>query len=892
MISKNGLSRFLTLVALCGVFAAMPTFAAQFQSPQTAREKINFDLNWKYIQGDQSGAQAATFNDASWTAVNLPHNFQQLTIAGINYFRGIGWYRRHFTLSPAYQGKVITLYFEGAVSISNVYINGTALTTNYGGFHPFCYDITQYCKTDGTDNVIALRLDNTSNTLVPPQNPKTGIDYELFGGLNKDVYVIVTDNLYVPQAVHSWNSGWANQGGHYITYSNVTQNSAIVNVKTYVKNNSGTAISGKLTTYIVDAATNEIVQSNDATLSAASNAVTPVTQTISVSGIKTWAPWSPNLYKVYTVVYNGSNPVDMYSSRVGIRSITYNKATGVSINNTPFKILGLNRTNQWPFIGHACPNNQQKRDAALLREWGCNFLRCSHYPMDDAFYDACDSVGLLLWVEIPAWHYGSAPSTDTTWVRRCANELRFMVRNGRNHPSVMIWGAGCNEATKDAVFETPMNSLCLAEDSTRPTTGARQAGSESTGNNFTFYGQNEFNPGDLPSANPDPNTVGFLNSEHTGHMFMSYSNRKTNTEQNLLDHATMHALMTTDGRNRAWCAGSLGWCAFDYYTHWNNSATPYYTPHGVFDLMHIPKPAAYFYKSQSAGDNYDGSKHPFIKITNFYASNSPTDRRVYSNCQQVRLYQGSTLIGTQNPDSIPSYVTSTGRPAAKWNLAHPPFTFKSVAYQANSPLRVEGLINGTVVAADTARAPGSATTLKLIADPQILEANGQDISRIEAYIVDSNGTWIHTATNAVSFTLNGGSGTLVGDNPITASAGACITLAKATVTSGIFSVQASANGLTSQTITITVNPPSTTQIIPPVSTTHSVAARSPSQWRTMLNKNHFVLPAEIQLPASIALYTIGGELVYHDVVKSHDVRISGTKKLSLGLYIVKLLPKN
>jgi beta-galactosidase len=862
---------------------------AQFQAPQTAREKLNFDLNWKYIEGTQTGTpQSLTYVDASWATINLPHNFQTQPRTGLaTYYRGVGWYRRHFTLSSAYQNKVLTLYFEGAMTVATVYINGNQLTTNYGGMHPFCYDITQYCTTNGSDNVVAVQLDNTYNNMVPPENPMTGIDYEIFGGLNKDVYLIATDKVYVPEAIHSWNSGWADQGGHFISYSNVTANSATVKVETWVKNITGAAVTGTLATYIVDAATNEQLTSNNATLTAANNAVTHFTQTINVTGITPWAPWSPKLYWVYTVVYNGANAVDMYATRVGIRSVTFTNAGGAYCNGTSTKLLGLNRTNQWVFLGHACPNNQQKRDAAVLREYGCNFVRCSHYPMDDAFYDGCDSVGLLLWVEVPSWCYNVVPTTNTTWVGRMADELRFMVRNGRNRPSIAIWSVGLNEATKTAAFETPQNTLSHAEDPTRPTSAPRRSGTESSGNIMDFYGQNEFVPGSLPSANPDPNTIGFMNTEHTGHMFMGHSIRATSSEQELLDHATMHALMVTDGRNRAWCAGSLGWCAFDYYTHWNITPPPYYAVHGVFDLMHIVKPAAYFYKSQSAGDNYDGSVHPMVKIANFYASNSPVDRRVYSNCQQVRLYQGTTLIGTQSPDVTPLYVNYIGTPASTWNLAHPPVTFRNVAYQAGTYLRAEGLINSVVVATDTARAPGTASTVKLVADPPVLEANGQDISRIEAYIVDANGTWIHTATNSITFTLTGASGTLIGDNPTAAQAGAGIILARANLTCGTFSVQAAPSGLAAQTIDITVNCP-TTKTVPAPPAANYAATRFPSAWYVRLTENRIALPAATPLPAFITLYNIAGMQIYRGAVMHRNGKISGSRNLPEGIYIVKV----
>lgn len=880
------------LCSVVGAFIASSAYAAQFQPPQTAREKLNFDLDWKYRRGDQRGAEAPDYNDDSWESVNLPHSLQILSVDGDEVDRGMGWYRRRFTLDSRYGDKVLTLYFEGAMSVSTVWTNGTELPTNYGGFHPFCFDITRYCKTDGSENVIALRLNNASNELVPPEDPVTGTDYELFGGLNKDVYLIATEKLYVPEAIHSWNSGWGEHGGHYITYSNIRSNSATIKVETWVKNVTGSSVSGKLVTSVVDPVSGQLLQSDETTLTAGNNEVAHITQSINVSGIRLWAPWSPNVYQVYTVVYNGDTPVDYYTTRIGIREITWNKNSGASINGTPFKIIGLNRTNQWVFLGHACPNNQQKRDAAVLREWGCNFARCAHYPMDDAFYDGCDSVGLLLWVEVPSWHCcDTKPTTNATWVDRMKNELRFMVRNGRNRASIAIWGVGTNEGAKSQAFDGPMNELSLSEDPTRPTSAARQAGTESSNNIFTFYGQNEFIPGDLPNANPDPNCVGFMNTEHTGHMFHDHSIRATSSEQELLDHATMMACMTSDGRDRPWCSGSLGWCAFDYYTHWNTSVH-WRAVHGVFDVMHIPKFAAYFYKSQSGGDNYDGSIHPMVKIANFYQQNSPVDRRVYSNCDQVRLYRGSTLIGTQRPDTRPYYVTSVGSPNQNLNLAHPPFTFRNVEFQANTMLIAEGLINNAVVARDTVYAPQNATTIRLIADPPVLEANGQDISRIEAYIIDNNGAWLHAATHSVRWSLSGSAAELVGDNPIRAQAGACITLAKATVTPGTITVEASSNGLASQTVTIDVHAPDTLSTALAVSAPGRNVSRCERQWRALPVNNRLILPAGISLPATIGVYTVSGELVYKGEVDNRTVRMDGKRSLSFRIYVVNVVGKS
>ena len=303
--------------------------------------------------------------------------------------------------------------------------------------------------------------------------------------------------------------------------------------------------------------------------------------------------------------------------------------------------------------------------------------------------------------------------------------------------------------------------------------------------------------------------------------------------------------------------------------------------------MHIPKPAAYFYRSQSGGDNYDGSRNPYVKIANFYQQNSPKDRREYGNCEQVRLYRGSTLIGTQQPDTRPYYVNSVGRPSSTWNLAHPPFTFQNVEYQANTMLIAEGLIGNAVVARDTVRAPQNASTIRLIADPPMLEANSQDISRIEAYIIDDNGTWLHAATNSVRWSINGSAAELVGDNPIRAQAGACIILAKATSTAGVFSIKAESDGLTAQTITVTVSD-AATKTADPYRTAASVPTRPLSQWYGKVFENRLVLPAAMPLPASVTLFNLAGIQLYRGVVKQGNGKISESLKLPKGIYLVKV----
>jgi beta-galactosidase len=193
------------------LFLSSNVFSQQFVPPAVHRIKLKIDTTWKFYRGDVTGAQAAAYNDAAWTTVHLPHSVQNLaTLGNASVYRGVAWYRRHFRLGPAYSGRRVTLFFEGAMTVAQVWVNGSALTTHYGGYNPFTYDITQYCTFDGSDNVIAARLDNAYQNQVPPEKPDgSGLDYSIFGGLYRNAYLIITDSVYIPEAVHDWANSFA-----------------------------------------------------------------------------------------------------------------------------------------------------------------------------------------------------------------------------------------------------------------------------------------------------------------------------------------------------------------------------------------------------------------------------------------------------------------------------------------------------------------------------------------------------------------------------------------------------------------------------------------------------------------------------------------------------------
>jgi beta-galactosidase len=350
--------------------------------------------------------------------------------------------------------------------------------------------------------------------------------------------------------------------------------------------------------------------------------------------------------------------------------------------------------------------------------------------------------------------------------------------------------------------------------------------------------------------------------------------------------------MTIYARQTPRIHGGIGWCAYDYATPWSGPMAY----HGVMDIMRIPKFAFYFYKSQSAADNYDGSKHPMVFIANYNTESSPLDRRVYSNCDSVRLYRNGTLVATQRPDTLFEVADSSLCYDAGWGkfcftlpireknlLAHPAFTFKNVAFKAGE-LKAEGYIGGVVAATHIVKTPGTAKKIVLQADPPVIEANGSDFSRIVATVVDSNGTQVLSSGTAISFSMSPDNGKIIGDNPAPTEAGATIILAQASTHSGKFSISASAAGLASGSVDVTVTE-STPVVMPSLK---SSLRHAPNLLVKTITGTRFIIPGvEKGKARRISVFDLHGRLLYNDVTKSRVLDLRRKIGASPGVLVIK-----
>jgi hypothetical protein len=758
---------------------------------QYSREKINFNIGWKFYKGNISADQAKdpSYDDSSWYNVNLPHNppmnppnpdpLRPPWSSGYSY-EGVSWYRKHFTLDNSYQGRKIFIEFEAINTRADVWVNGTLVPTtpHYGGYLPFTVDITDYVAFSGADNVIAVKADNTDD----PDTPIGKNDWFNWGGIYRDTWLHITDKLHVTDAV---DANIVAGGGIFVTFSDVNSSTATIDVNTHVENEYASAKTCTVKTYIVDA-NDQVVNTAEmsSSESIAAGADYTFTQLTTVDDPCLWHPDHPYLYTVLTEVYDADSLADTYQTRIGIRSISFSKAEGFKINGQTLRFRGTNRLQDYPYIGYAMGNIGQRRDAEKLKEAGFEFVRTSHYPQDPAFMDACDELGILVMDEIPGFQYFGG----TTFRDRSYQNMRDMIRRDRNHPCVIAWELSLNETNFDSTYAN--NALSIGH--------AEYPGGYISGWKFDtiydifiatpsklikLYGAREY-PGDAP----------FIISEYghweyggdgcasDAHRAPDIPDKYAGGETAMLNQVLNHQDGLNQNRGMTYLCGDGLWVGIDY--------GPY--PSGVLDSFRLPKFSNYFFQSQR-DPNLDLSylgvdSGPMVFIANYWTASSPTDVKVFSNCEQVKLYINDVLQDTRSPD--------TGT-----NLQHPPFTFTGLTFTSGE-LKAEGLIDGEVVATHIVNTPGSADSLLVEFDVTDVPANSSETIFVYASILDSAGTLVPDASDEVTFSVSG-QATLASPTTVDAEAGIATALIRVTDQPGLITVTATASGLTSDDASIT-----------------------------------------------------------------------------------------
>ena len=582
------------------------------------KEKIYMNDGWTFAQRfEQKMIQPKYAGEME--KVRLPHTFAVTPLNNFDesIYQKTGAYRTTFLTASSWKGKKVLLTIEAAAHKSEVFLNGKSLAQHNCGYTSFTVDLTEELSSSNRKNTLVVKVDSNETLDIPPFG--NVIDYMTYGGIYRDVYLEIKNPIFIEDVFVKTKSNHFSSEVKLNTLQNAEGYS--IRQKILPFTNAKAEPSAEIETGIKSLAT----------LTAADP-----------SPVQAWSLEHPTLYVLTTELLNEKGKtVDTKSVRFGFRDIRFD-ATGFYLNNTKIKLRGLNRHQSYPYVGYAMPKNIQAEDADILKfQLGLNEVRTSHYPQSQYFIDRCDEIGLLVFTEIPGWqHIGGAE-----WKNQAVQNVRDMVLQYRNHPSIFMWGVRINESLDDDKFYEQTNKAAHELDSTRPTAGVRYLKKSHlledvyTFNDFSHTGKNA---GVLRKKKVTDTEKGYMVTEYNGHMFPT---KTFDDEAHRTEHALRHANVLETVAEYDDIAGSSGWCAFDYNTHKDFGSGDRICYHGVMDMFRNPKLASYVYKSQGdpsvTGDVLEVSSS--MNIGDFAAGNrGPV--WIFTNDDSVKMYINNVFI--------------------------------------------------------------------------------------------------------------------------------------------------------------------------------------------------------------------------------------------------------
>ena len=755
----------------------------------------SFDTDWKFHLGDSTGAQAAAFDDSSWTGLSVPHDwsislpFNQNSPAGSGggYLDGgVGWYRKSFDLPSSSSGQRLFVQFDGVYMDSTVWLNGTQICARPYGYSSFECELTANAKL-GASNTLAVRVNNT----LPSSRWYSG------SGIYRHVWLKTVNPVRVAYT------------GTRVTTPQVSATSASVDIAVSVQNSATTDQTVTVASSLRDAAGTEVAQATSPAKVIAAGKSAEVTQMATLANPKLWSITAPALYSVVTTVSVDNAVVDTYTTPFGVRSFAFDANTGFSLNGKSMKINGVCLHHDLGSLGAAVNTRAIEKRLQLLKEMGVNAIRTSHNPPAPELLDLADRLGFLVMDEAFDMWYGSKTDHDYSrfFKQWATTDITDMVARDLNHPSIIIWSIG-NEIPQ-AADQTAAQQLITAVKSKDQTRAIAQA--------FASWAFGEGTAGleDIVGINYAADLYDSLHKSHPSwKLFASesssafrsrgiYNNdntQATSYDTNVAGWGASSEKSWTDVNTRAWVAGEFIWTGVDYI----GEPTPYEWPakssyFGAIDTANFPKDIYYFYQSRW---NYDGP--PMVHVVPMdwtsWTPGKAVQVFVYSNAESVELFLNGKSLGSKTVDPV------AGHP----NSGH---LLWSVPFETGT-LQAKATKSSSVVATDTVQSAGAAASLTLKVDRSKIDADGHDLAFVEVDVMDAQGVLVPQANNKIDFALDG-AGTLVGvDNgdPIShesyqaksrsAFSGKALAIVQSSTTPGTITLKATSGALKGASVTI------------------------------------------------------------------------------------------
>lgn len=721
------------------------------------RQVLSLDAGWRFHLGDVAspvpndshvaaymankagwarGAARGNFDDSDWRAVDLPHDWSvEGEFSPSNYLdnaflpRGVGWYRRYFTLDPITDcRRAVWLQFEGVASHCTVYVNGHLLHRQFHGYTSFTVDVTDVARFgEDEPNVVAVRVDAT---------PIEGWWYE-GAGIYRHVWLCKSGPVrFEPYGVAVRTTPTV--GERWRT-----------TVEAAVRNDTDAPTEAALAVRLTDPTGVEVARAS-APVAVAGRASGVAAVEVAVDRPALWSVESPSLYRAEVELSVAGRATDVERIAYGYRTVAFDADRGFLLNNRPVRLLGACNHQDHAGVGVAAPDSLHEFRIRRLKAMGCNAYRCAHHPPAPALLEACDRLGMLVIDENRT--FGSSPGA-------LAN-LASMVRRDRNHPSVIAWSI-CNE---EAIQGTPvaarigraMQAHVRALDPTRPVTAAVSGGLanddcladavEVVGINYLLHQHDDFRrkrprtPVYSAETHCVLSTRGVYETDASTYRFGCYD--EDLTPWGASARATWRHL-----RDRPHLAGLFVWTGFDY----RGEPTPHGWPctgaqFGQMDQCGFEKDAFWLHKAW-----FDAAGPAFVHVMPHWTwpgrEGQPIRVRAIANCDAAELLLNGRSLGRKRVDPIEM---------AEWLVPYEPGVLAVVAYRSGGPA-VEARVETT----------GPAAALGLEVHPTFTEmaatmpADGAFAIPVTVFAVDATGRRVPTASDRVSFAVSG-PGRLIG----------------------------------------------------------------------------------------------------------------------------------
>ena len=686
----------------------------------------------------------------------LPHTPRLEPYLVNDQWQGICWYRKNIKIP---RGRHVLVRFEGAMNVAEAWVNGHYAGKHMGGYLPFVIDVTAILKENGDSSSRAelkIRLDNYDNPVTGPK-PLELLDFNMYGGLYREARMKVRSSLHITDAILENTPA---DGGILVTYPAFSSEKVVMNVQTHIRyapvanEEPGRKVfTVKQTLYAGDSV--GAVSRQDYTLD--KNCSLTVTDTLTVEKPLLWSPDSPFCYDLVTQVLATDKKgkqvlMDRRKTTVGLRQVVF-EGKDLYVNGEKMFLRGVNRHQEYPYVGYAVPGNAQWRDAVKIKEAGFDAVRLSHYPHSPEFMEACNRLGLFVLDAIPGWQYFSE---DPEFQSQVIQTARDMIRRDRNHPCVLAWEVSLNESWMSEDF---IDRIIQASRNEMPveiyTAGWQEYGydillqarqhrlSHSLAHTPKPYIVSEYGDWEYYAMNAglsQENWENLMPQERSSRQLREYGQKR------MLQQATniQEAHNSNYGVN---ACGDNYWVMFDY----NRGYADDLEASGIMSLERLPKFSYDFFRSQRSPD-----KNPVVRIADYREEKDTLNRevRVFSNAEYVELWLNGNLVEKRMPD----------KDVFSENLPHPPFTFKVPEYKQGWLKAVAYSANG-VCTADSVHTPGKPVDLEWWLDTGGVAPAPNDLLFVYAKAVDGQGNPVPSVSGDVVFDLEGKGMRLIGEGP-------------------------------------------------------------------------------------------------------------------------------